>query len=43
VPSVINGLPVANRLSFYYLSEYALTAPDGTSATCADMRAGCTG
>lgn len=43
VPSVINGLPVANRLSFYYLSEYALTAPDGISATCADLRAGCTG
>jgi hypothetical protein len=41
VPSTIAGLPVADRLSFYYLSEYALTAPDGTSATCADLRHGC--
>jgi dienelactone hydrolase len=41
VPSTIGGLPVADRLSFYYLSEYALTGPDGAKAACADMRAGC--
>jgi hypothetical protein len=41
VPSTIAGLPVADRLSFYYLSEYALTAPDGSTVTCVDMRAGC--
>jgi dienelactone hydrolase len=41
VPSKIGGLPVADRLSFYYVSEYSLTAPDGTKAACVDMRAGC--
>ena len=41
VPSVINGLPVADRLSFYYASSYALTAPDGGSSVCIDIRKGC--
>ena len=42
VPWTIAGLPVADRLSFYYESEYALTPPGGhTQATCVDMRAGC--
>jgi hypothetical protein len=41
VPTRIEGLSVADRLSFYYRSEYALTAPDGTRATCEDLRAGC--
>lgn len=41
VPWTIKGLPVADRLSFYYGSEYALTQPGGGSAACADMRKGC--
>jgi len=42
VPYRIQGLPVADRLSFYYDSEYSLTPPGGTSkSTCPDMRAGC--
>lgn len=41
VPYKIEGLPVADRLSFYYVSEYALTSPVGEKTTCSDMRAGC--
>ena len=42
VPTRIKGLPVADRLSFYYDSEYSLTPPDGGARTvCLDMRAGC--
>ena len=41
VPWKIAGLPVADRVSFYYESEYALTSPSGTKTTCSDMRAGC--
>src|SRR3954454_24865133 len=41
VPWKIAGLPVADRLSFYYDSEYSLTAPGGGKAACADMRKGC--
>src|SRR3954453_12749119 len=41
VPWTIKGLPVADRLSFYYGSEYALTAPSAAKAACADMRKGC--
>ena len=42
VPYKIRGLPVANRLSFYYDSEYSLTPPAQTvKRVCVDMRAGC--
>ena len=41
VPYTIKGLPVADRVSIYYASEYSLTSPRHTSATCRDMRAGC--
>jgi dienelactone hydrolase len=41
VPTMIEGMSVPDRLSFYYRSGYALTAPDGTRTTCADLRAGC--
>ena len=48
LPVKIAGLPVDNRLSFYYESEYALSppgsggAPSGTPAVkCGDIRAGC--
>jgi dienelactone hydrolase len=41
VPSVIAGLSVADRLSFYYASSYALTAPGGQPAVCIDRRQGC--
>jgi hypothetical protein len=43
VPTTIRGLPVADRLSFYYDSEYALTPPNrpGQRTRCLDMRAGC--
>jgi len=42
VPYKIAGLPVADRLSFYYDSEYSLTPPGGTTkTTCLDMRANC--
>ena len=42
VPYKIKALPVKDRLSFYYDSEYSLTAPGGTSkTTCLDMRASC--
>jgi dienelactone hydrolase len=41
VPYLIEGLPVADRLSFYYRSAYSLTAPGGARVACDDMRAGC--
>ena len=42
VPATIAGLPVADRLSFYYDSEYSLRRPGhSTKATCVDLRAGC--
>lgn len=40
----IKDLPVADRVSIYYMSQYALTAPDGvTKATCKNMRKDCAG
>jgi hypothetical protein len=42
VPYAIAGIPVADAVSFYYLSQYALRSPwTGRVRTCADMRAGC--
>ena len=41
VPYTIKGLPVADRFSIYYDSEYSLTSPKGMPAACADMRKGC--
>jgi dienelactone hydrolase len=42
VPYKIAGLPVADAVSFYYESEYALRSPNaGAFFTCVDMRAGC--
>jgi hypothetical protein len=43
VPTTIAGLPVADRLSFYYDSEYSLTPPrrHAPRRVCLDMRAGC--
>lgn len=42
VPYTIAGMPVANALSFYYGSAYALTDPvTRQKRTCADMTAGC--
>jgi dienelactone hydrolase len=41
VPYTIKGLPVADRVSIYYDSEYSLTSPRGAHATCKDIRAGC--
>ncbi len=38
VPYRIAGLPVKDRVSFYYRSSYSL---DGGALTCADLRAGC--
>jgi hypothetical protein len=40
-PYKIKGLPVANRMSIYYESEYSLTRPSGGRAVCVDMRARC--
>jgi dienelactone hydrolase len=41
-PIMIKRLSVANRLSFYYDSEYSLTTPGKKGKrTCLDMRAGC--
>ncbi|MGI8492842.1 MAG: hypothetical protein ACR2KC_05580 [Acidimicrobiales bacterium] len=38
----IGGLPVADRLSFYYLSSYDLRQPAGPGRTvCPDMSVGC--
>jgi dienelactone hydrolase len=41
VPYTLKGLPVADRLSFYYESEYDLAARGKQRAVCTDMRAGC--
>jgi dienelactone hydrolase len=41
VPYRIKGLPVADRLSIYYRSAYAISGPGGSRFTCEDMRAGC--
>ncbi len=42
VPYKIAGIPVADAVSFYYESEYALHNPKNRHlATCVDMRAGC--
>ncbi|MEA2482544.1 MAG: hypothetical protein QOC55_491 [Thermoleophilaceae bacterium] len=44
VPYKIKGIDVANAVSFYYQSAYALRNPHskrGALATCVDMRAGC--
>jgi hypothetical protein len=41
VPYTIDGIPVANSVSFYYESEYSLTGPSGGRVMCSDLRAGC--
>jgi dienelactone hydrolase len=42
VPYMIEGIPVRDAVSFYYLSSYALHRPDSDDvAACDDMRAGC--
>jgi dienelactone hydrolase len=42
VPYVINGIPIADAVSFYYRSAYSLRDPKtGRRTTCADVRAGC--
>lgn len=42
VPYKIAGIPVADAVSFYYQSEYALRDPRNRRLkTCVDMRAGC--
>jgi dienelactone hydrolase len=42
VPYRIKGIKVADAVSFYYLSEYALTDPHGHKrVTCGDVRKGC--
>lgn len=42
VPYEIAGIPVANALSFYYRSAYAVTDPlTGDPRSCADVQAGC--
>src|SRR4051794_7259019 len=41
VPYKLDGLPVADRFSIYYASEYSLTSPTGVPTVCRDMRAGC--
>jgi len=42
VPYTIAGIPVANAVSFYYQSEYALRDPrTGRPKSCVDMRAAC--
>jgi hypothetical protein len=42
VPYTINGVKVADAVSFYYQSAYALHNPkSGALANCVDMRAGC--
>jgi dienelactone hydrolase len=42
VPYEIEGIPVEDAVSFYYLSSYSLRNPESERrATCADMRAGC--
>jgi dienelactone hydrolase len=42
VPYLIEGIPVEDAVSFYYLSSYSLRDPKtGKRVTCADMREGC--
>jgi hypothetical protein len=41
VPHEIDGVPVANAVSFYYTSQYALRDTSGRRRACADMRRGC--
>jgi len=41
VPHTIAGIGVANAVSFYYASQYALRDPSGARRTCGDVRAGC--
>jgi dienelactone hydrolase len=42
VPYTIAGIPVADAVSFYYESEFALHEPgSGGLVNCVDMRAGC--
>jgi hypothetical protein len=41
VPYTIKGLPVADRVSIYYDSEYSLTGRSGAHLSCSDIRAGC--
>jgi dienelactone hydrolase len=41
VPYTLKGLPVRDRVSIYNMSQYGLTAPDGSAAACTDMRADC--
>ncbi len=42
VPHTIAGIDVANAVSFYYLSQYALREPrKGRLHTCGDLRHGC--
>ena len=39
VPYMIGGIPIADAVSFYYLSKYALHDPrTGKLRTCASMR-----
>jgi dienelactone hydrolase len=38
VPYKIAGIPVANAVSFYYMSQYSLHDPSGNPAACADLR-----
>jgi dienelactone hydrolase len=41
VPYTIKGLPVRDRVSIYYMSQYGITAPEGGTVTCVDMRKDC--
>ncbi len=41
VPHTIAGIPVADALSFYYDSQYAIRERKGKPRTCSDMRDGC--
>src|SRR4051794_11631302 len=41
VPYKIKDLPVPDRMSIYYESEYSLRRPSGGRAVCLDMRARC--
>src|SRR5688572_24204765 len=41
-PIMIEGIPVKDAVSFYYLSEYALHHPETCAlVACGDMRSGC--
>ena len=42
VPYRLKGMPVADRVSIYYGSEYTLSPPGGgAKTTCTDIRAHC--